>query len=186
MIRRLLLGTAMMACASCQPKPSSLRLSAATFSPGAMALNIDLQDSEKKRPAAIQWSLYYSPATIIHVSVIEGTQLRSFQKHLVCSSAISRTTCIVWGGDAAPIPAGTIASAQFELKGSNSHPDTMIALRDVAASSREGAAVQLASPSDSPSPNSIRVAQLPNNLLAWAHARYSQARSTAKHLYHSR
>lgn len=186
MIRRFLFCAAILACVSCRQKSSSLRLSATTSSPGYMALNIDLQDSQKKRPVALQWSFYYSPAAITQVSVVKEMQLRSSTKRLACSSTTSRTTCIVWGGDAAAISDGTLARAQFALSRNSSHSDAVISLRDVAASSREGTALQLASAPDYISSNPLRTARLPDRVLTWVHARYSEARSAVKHYYHSR
>ncbi len=182
MIRGLLLCAAMIACVSCRQNPSSLRLSGATSSPGSMAWNVDLQDSQKLRPTAIQWSFYYSPSAVTQVSVMEETQLRSAAKHLACSSTIGRTTCIVWGGDAAPISGGALARAEFVLNRNNAHPNTVISLRDVEASSREGTALPLGPTPDDPPP----AGRLPNAVLIWAHARYADARSTVKHLYHQR
>ena len=182
MIRRLLLCAAMIACVSCRQNPSSLRLSGPTSSPGSTAWNVELQDSQKLRPTAIQWSFYYSPSAVTQVSVMEETQLRSAAKHLECSSAIGRTTCIVWGGDAAAISGGTLARAEFALNRNNAHPSAVISLRDVEASSRQGTALPLGPTRDYPSP----AAQLPNAFLTWAHARYADARSTVKHLYHRR
>lgn len=183
---RLLLCAAVMACVGCQQKSSSLRLGPAAFSRRALALNIDLRDFQAMRPSAIQWSFYYSPAVVTQVSVVKGIQLQSFTKHLTCSSTVGRTICLVWSDDAAPIFDGTLARARFTFNGNRLQPETTISLRDIAASSREGTALQLAAASEGSSSRSLRSSPLRSHMLRWAHAHYWAARSAAKRFYQTR
>lgn len=177
---RVLFCAAALICVGCQPKPSMLQLSDRGATSEVKTLTVDLQDSQKRRPVAIQWSFLYSPSIITQVSIYKGTQLTSSNKHLTCSSILGRTNCVIWSSDKVPIQDGDVALARFTLSKFRSPADAVIGLREVAASSGDGIAVPLATPQDNLSPEP----PLTDRLHAWTRGRYLEARSIARRVYH--
>ena len=101
-----------LACFSSAPAFSQtdaqLALSSATISPGGTAsMNLSVTSSGGA-PAALQWTLIYSPASIVSISATAGSAAAAAGKSLECFGSPGSYTCFLTGVNTNGLNANTI------------------------------------------------------------------------------
>src|SRR3974377_1872718 len=94
----------------------SLGLDSATVPQGGTAnLNLNLSSSAGNQPAAIQWTLTYSPSDIISINVIAGGSATAAGKSITCNPSAGSVPCIIAGLNSTVMQNGVAAIVTVTL-----------------------------------------------------------------------
>jgi hypothetical protein len=88
---------------------TTLGLSSATATPDAATLELSLDSASGVTPAAIQWTIQYSPRAVRSLTVESDPLLASAGKAVVCAGDAAAYTCLAIGLNADLIPDGVVA-----------------------------------------------------------------------------
>jgi hypothetical protein len=94
---------------------TTLALSSATATGESVSLELSLNSSAGVTPAAIQWSLHYSPRAVRAITVEDGPALGPVAKTVLCGGEAGAFTCMAVGYNAELIPDGVVARVNVAL-----------------------------------------------------------------------
>ena len=89
--------------------------SGAAGSTGAVSLNLTLTSPTGSEPAAVEWTLSYSPSDVTAISATIGTIPSGAGKSLTCAAGTGTYTCVASGMNANIIPNGAVAVVNITI-----------------------------------------------------------------------
>jgi hypothetical protein len=98
---------------------ASLTLSSATALPGSpITLTLSLASPAGSEPAAVQWTLSYSPVNVASINVTAGDAAAAAGKNISCAGQAAAYICIASGMNADTIANGAVAVVSLMMTGS--------------------------------------------------------------------
>lgn len=120
----------------------SLALSSGTAAAdGSISLNLTLTSPAGSTPAAIQWTLTYTPGAITSITATAGSAATAAGKTLDCRSTSGSYTCLASGMNTNAIANGTVAVVNAVIAGGVS--SAIVGVTNTVAASAAGSAVAL-------------------------------------------
>ena len=83
------------------------------LSSGASALNLTLTSRAGVQPAAIQWTLTYSPNEVLSIQAAAAGSAAAAGKTITCAGAAGTYRCVLSGANSTVIPDGVVAVVTF-------------------------------------------------------------------------
>lgn len=113
----LLIAFSAFACIPALAQQSSLSLASGSAKPGgSVALSLSLTNSAGTQPGSLEWTMTYPASDISGVSVAVSSSASVAHKTVNCNNSSSGSTvCVLSGLDENTIPAGTVATATFQV-----------------------------------------------------------------------
>jgi len=93
---------------------NSLTLSSVTASGSSASLNLTLS-SAGTAPAAIQWTLTYSPQAVLSMNVVAGSSAAAAGKSVYCAAGAASYSCILAGVNTNVMSSGVVAVVNVTL-----------------------------------------------------------------------
>src|SRR5579863_6756573 len=120
---------------------ASLTLGSGAGAPGSnVTLNLTLA-AGGTQPAALQWTLQYSPSDISGVTAAIGAAANSAGKAVTCTTASGSALCVIFGLNQSIIGDGPVAQLTFTLAPGTTSPSTAIQVTQVVLSDSTGASI---------------------------------------------
>ena len=128
----------------CAALAQSVALSAAPASGaigGLTSFNLSLATATGAQPAALQWTMSYSPSDISSLSLTIAGTAASAAKTLSCAPAAGSTTCLIYGMNTAVIADGVIAQVSVGLSPTTAAASTVVQIAGAVASTATGSSI---------------------------------------------
>src|SRR5690242_17791643 len=119
----------------------SLALGSAVASSGSAALPLVLTSPAGSEPAAIQWTLNYSPSSVASISATAGAAATAASKSISCAPVSGAYSCLLYGMNNTVIANGTVAVVNVTLAAGAT--SAAIGVTGAAGSSAAGDAILL-------------------------------------------
>ncbi len=113
----------------------ALRLSQSPSGSGTVTLNVLLESSSGEQPAAIQWTLSYSPVDFTAVAVTAGPTAVAAAKSVTCAGSAAAYTCVVAGENQNVISNGVVAVVSLTVSPTTSDTSSLVQLQNVMGAS---------------------------------------------------
>jgi len=103
---------------------------------GTVTLNLNLTSPSGSQPAALQWTLTFSPSAVVAISAAAGTAATNANKTLTCAAASGSYTCLISGMNANLIANGIVAAINVTIAAGAGN--TSLAITNTLAASASG------------------------------------------------
>lgn len=124
---------------------ATLSLSSGSGAPGTVVtLELSLA-AAGPQPAAIQWTLGYSPNDISAITVTISGAASVAGKSLSCNPTTASVTCVLWGMNSTVLPNGIIATAALALSPTTTDTSAVVQAVNVVAVGSNGSAISTSS-----------------------------------------
>jgi hypothetical protein len=97
--------------------------------------------SASVQPAALEWTIGYSPADISSITIAAGSAAINAGTTVACSGGVGSMTCLLYGLNSAPISNGVIAQIAVGLSSATTSLSTAIQLGGAMGASMAGAGI---------------------------------------------
>jgi hypothetical protein len=122
-------------CSGFAQQTVTLSLSSGSAPPGAVVtLNLSLSGSTGDPPAALQWTLAYSPIDFSSTSVAAGPSASAAGKLVSCNNNVPGVSnCVLWGLNSSAISNGVVATVSLTVSPSTRSTASVIQLPNTGA-----------------------------------------------------
>lgn len=129
----LLIALAVFGCTPGSAQQANLSIASGSGKPGgtvSLALSLG---SITTQPGSLEWTMSYSASDISGVTVAASSAASVAHKTVSCNSSSGSTVCVLSGLDENTIPAGSVATATFQIASSSTSTSIPIGLSGLAA-----------------------------------------------------
>ena len=120
----------------------SLSVGSATVAAGgSTSLNLSMAASTVTHPAAIEWTMSYSPTDVSSIAITPGAAATSAGKTVACSTLTGNMRCLLYGINSAPISNGVVAQIAVKLLSTSKSSSTAIQISGTATASGTGSVI---------------------------------------------
>ena len=120
----------------------TLSLSSASGSPGSVVTLSLSSNGTGNQPAALEWTLIYSPTDFSSVIVGAASIAIAANKSVSCNNNVPGVSnCVLWGLNATPISNGVVASVSLTLSSSTLNTSSAVQFSTTGATDAAGASL---------------------------------------------
>jgi uncharacterized protein (TIGR03437 family) len=160
----------------------SLTLSSGSDAPGGtVSLSLSLNSDTGSHPAAVQWSISYSPVDLSLTQVLAGPAALAAGKSVSCTGSAGLYACVLWGLNANTIADGVIAVLALSISVGATSSSSYIQIENSVAASPSGGPIPVSASGaavailHTQSPLSVNVADLATGAVGLAYTHTLEA-----------